>query len=87
MDKSFEVDRFDHDGWHVCIYVRWDELEQRFAGRAELFLYGAIRCRIALARGVAGDDEAAASLRRRSREYIADWGGREHNADSEFSEL
>src|ERR1700739_1935584 len=68
LDKRFEIDRFDHEGWHVCIYVAWNELDRRFAGRAELFLNGAMRCRIALAKGVDSDAEAAASLQHRSRE-------------------
>ncbi|RZL87139.1 MAG: hypothetical protein EOP82_27515 [Variovorax sp.] len=87
MDTHPLVDRFDHEGWQVCVYVMWDGLERRFTGRAELFLDHALRCRINLPWGIDSQDEATASLQRRSREFIADWRQREHNADSEFSEL
>lgn len=87
MEKSLADHHFFHEGWEVCIDVRWDELERRFTGSAELFLNSAIRCRIALEKGLNRQDEAVASLRRRSTAYISDWGRREHDADSEFSEL
>lgn len=87
MEKNLGDHHFFHEGWDVRIDVRWNELERRFTGSAELFLNRAIRCRITLEEGLNSQDEAVASLRHRSTQYITDWGRREHNADSEFSEL
>jgi hypothetical protein len=87
MDKNPGDQCFFHEGWDVRIDVQWNELERRFTGSAELFLNRAIRCRIALEEGLNSQDEAVASLRLRSTEYISDWARRDHSADSEFSEL
>lgn len=87
MNKNPGDHHFFHEGWEVRIDVQWNELERRFTGSAELFLNRAIRCRIALENGPNSCDEAVASLHHRSTAYISDWGRREHNADSEFSEL
>jgi hypothetical protein len=87
LDTNFLVDRFEHEGWHVRVYMTWDGLERRFAGRAELFLEGTIRCRISLGKGFDSAQEATASLQLRVREFIMDWRQRQHDADSEFSEL
>lgn len=87
MDRNPDDDHFVHEGWDVRIAVLWDEFERRFTGSAELFLNSAIRCRIGLGNSPCNHDEAVASLLRRSKEYIMDWERREHDADSEFSEL
>ncbi|MDM0073903.1 hypothetical protein QTH90_05890 [Variovorax sp. J2P1-59] len=78
---------FEHDGWNVHILLAWDSFERRYMGRAELFLEGAFRCRIALRDGFATEEEMIASLRDRAIGFITDWRRREHNADSEFAEL
>jgi hypothetical protein len=87
VDTNLLVDRFEYEDWHVRIYMTRDSAERYLAGRAELFCEGVFRCRIALAKGFFTEDEATASLRRRAKEFIADWRERAHGADSEFSEL
>lgn len=87
MSASPIADRLEHEGWCVLVYVAWDDLDRRFIGRAELLLEASLRCRIALDRDFETDDEAACSLRGRAKQFIEDWRQREHDADSDFSEL
>lgn len=77
----------EHDGWDIRIILGWDSFDRRYVGRAELFLQGAFRCRIALREAHSTDEEVIAYLRDRATGFIADWQRREHNADSEFAEL
>jgi len=75
------------DGWDVFIYLDWDVLERTFVGAAELYLDDSLKCRIGLSRDFESADEAAEFLRQNTRRFIEDWRHREHQADSEFSEL
>lgn len=87
MDTNSQVERFDHDEWQVRIFMAWDVVLHCLAGRAELVYQKSLRCRIALPMGLQEQEEAGALLRIRAQEFIADWHRRDHDADSEFSEL
>jgi len=87
MDTTLQVDQFDHDQWQVQIFMTWDTALQCLAGRAELVFRSSLKCRIALPLGLQDEEKAIALLRVRAREFIADWQRRDHDADSEFSEL
>jgi hypothetical protein len=87
MDATTLVERFEHDGWAVLLYMTWDVFDRCLAGRAELFLDGRFRCRIALGKGFQEADDAQSDLRTRAKSFIADWSQREHSAYSDFSEL
>jgi hypothetical protein len=67
--------------------MAWSTAEQCFAGRAEIFLAGALKCRITLPRDFLEADAATTSLHRRAEDFIADWSRREHGTETEFSEL
>lgn len=87
MDATTLVERFEHDGWAVLVYLTWDVLDRCLAGRAELFLNGRFRCRIALGKEFQDADDALNSLRTRAKSFVSDWSQREHHAYSDFSEL
>lgn len=87
MDAVELADRFGHGGWDVQIFLSWDYPERRYAGRAELFQAGTMKCRIALGGRFDLAAGALADLRARAQAFIDDWRHREHGADSEFSEL
>lgn len=87
MNTTQLAERFEYEEWRVLIYLSWDELEHRFAGRAELFLRGRFRCRVGLPGEFELPEEAVGFLRARAKTFIEDWRQREHDADSEFSEL
>ena len=79
--------RVDNRDWLIRTYMTWNTAEQCFAGRVEIFLGGALKCRITLPRGFLEADAATDSLHRRAEDFIADWSRREHSAETEFSEI
>ncbi|MGR4870326.1 hypothetical protein ACIPRI_15885 [Variovorax sp. LARHSF232] len=87
MDASQLPERLEVEDWQVLVYLSWDWPERRYAGRAELFQAGTLKCRIALRGEFEVADEATDALRRKSKAFIDDWRRREHLSDSEFSEL
>ena len=87
MDAHQLADRFEDEDWAVLVYLGWDCPGRRYEGRAELLQAGTFKCRIALYGEFEMADEAAASLRSRAKAFIEDWRRREHQSDSEFSEL
>lgn len=87
MYTSSQRTDFDYDGWNVQIMLAWDSFARSYSARAELFLDGAFRCRIALRDVLVDESQIVSSLRERSKAFIDDWRQRAHDADSEFAEL
>ncbi|MGJ7507413.1 hypothetical protein [Variovorax sp. GT1P44] len=67
--------------------LAWDSFARSYSARAELFLDGAFRCRIARREALLEESQIVASLRDRAKAFIDDWRQRAHDADSEFAEL
>lgn len=87
MTGKFSSRCLGEKNWQARTYLAWSTTEQCFAGRVELFLAGAFKCRITLPKGFLDPDAATDTLHHRSEKFITDWSQREHGAETEFSEL
>jgi hypothetical protein len=87
MAGNLQSKRLGNNDWLIRTYMTWSTAEQCFAGRAEIFLAGILRCRVTLPQGFLEADAATASLHRRAEDFIADWSHRAHSAETEFSEF
>jgi hypothetical protein len=82
-----EVRRFDDDGWSVRIHLTGTGPDGFLAGHADVLQGDLRRCRLMLVGQRHDPASATAHLETRARDFIADWGRRDHSGQTGFAEL